>query len=74
MNVDLRLPAGAPATVQRLLAPGSSTRGGTLAGQQLGRDGRWPGRPATEMVARRAGGYRVSVPGYSAALLSLKLG
>ncbi len=74
VSVDLRLPAGAPATVQRLLAPSpSSTRGVTLAGQRLGPDGRWRGRPAIETVAHRPGGYRVSVPGYSAVMLSVKL-
>jgi Glycosyl hydrolase family 79 C-terminal beta domain len=74
VNVDLRLPASASATVQRLLAPSvSSTRGVTLAGQHLGPDGRWRGRPVIETVAHRAGGYRVSVPGYSAAMFSVKL-
>jgi hypothetical protein len=74
VNVDLRLPARAKATVQRLRAPTvRSTTGVTLAGQQLGLDGRWTGRRVTQTVAPQAGGYRVSVPGYSAALLSVKL-
>ncbi len=74
VSVDLRLPASAEATVQRLLAPSlRSTTGVTLAGQQFGPAGRWTGRRVTQTVRRRAGGYRLSVPGSSAALLSVKL-
>jgi hypothetical protein len=74
VNVELRLPASAPATVQRLLAPSvRATSGVTLAGQQLGADGGLTGTPVLQTVAHRAGGYPVSVPGSSAALLSVKL-
>ena len=75
LNVNLRLPASAAATVQRLLAPSvRATRGVTLGGQQLGPDGRWTGRRVTQTVLPRAGLYQVPVPGYSAAMLSVKLG
>jgi len=73
-NVDLRLPAAGPATVQRLLAPSAASRTGvTLDGQWLGRDGDWYGRPADQIVRPGATGYKVWIRGPSAALLSVRL-
>jgi hypothetical protein len=64
------------ATVQRLLAPAVSSESGvTFAGQSLDASGRWVGRRVVAPVARGAGGrYRLAVPGYSAALVSVALG
>ena len=56
----------------RLLAPSPSARSDvTLAGQTIGSDGRWHGRPHVETVRLRAGRYRTRIRGYSAALLTL---
>ncbi len=74
-RVSLRLPATRPARVERLLAPSPrSISGETLAGQQLGRDGRWHGRLVIQTITRTAHGYRVLVPPASAALVSVRLG
>jgi Glycosyl hydrolase family 79 C-terminal beta domain len=73
-NVHVELPASGPARVERLLAPSAaSVSGVTLAGQRLGSDGRWHGRRVVQTVARGAGGYQVTVPATSAALLSVRL-
>ncbi len=72
VRVDLALPETGPATLERLLAPSvRSTRGVTLGGQWLGRDARWHGRPAAENITRTRRGYMVTVPRFSAALLSV---
>jgi Glycosyl hydrolase family 79 C-terminal beta domain len=74
VRVDLRLPATGPATVQRLLAPSASaTTGETLDGQRLGPDGTWLGARQVETITRRAGGYVLSVPRRSAALVAVRL-
>lgn len=73
LNVRVRLsrPNGAPATVQRLLAPSAaSTRHVTLDGQDLGRSARWVGRRALQSVPAVNGSYVVAVRQTSAALLS----
>ena len=74
VGVALRLPATAPATVQRLLAPSiNASSGVTLAGQWLGRDGRWHGRRKLSTITRGPQGYELTMPGYSAALVSVQL-
>jgi hypothetical protein len=75
VRVDLRLPASAPAGIQRLRAPSPYSRSGvTLNGQQLNYAGRWTGRPQTRTIPAFAGGrYFVTVTGRSAALVSVRL-
>lgn len=72
--VDLRLPATGPAKVERLLAPSASSHSGvTLDGQRLGRNGNWQGHPATETITPDIHGYELTIPGLSAALLSVRV-
>jgi hypothetical protein len=72
-RVDLRLPASGPATVQRLQAPAVTARAGmTLAGQQLDRVGAWRGRFVTQTLAPVRGGYSLTVPRFSAALVTVR--
>ncbi len=60
------------ANVRWLWAAGTnSLRGITLGGQTIGADARWQGRPRHTTVSRRRGTYTLTVPGYSAALLTL---
>ena len=74
VNVRVDLRATSPAEVERLLAPSAaSTSGVTIAGQRLGRDGRWQGRYTTETVLPGAHGYQVAVPPTSAALVTVRL-
>jgi hypothetical protein len=70
----LRLPATGAAGVQRMLAPaaGSETRV-TLGGRELGPDGRWHGPAADATLAPRDGRYVVTVRGFSAVLLSVRV-
>jgi hypothetical protein len=49
----------------------NSVRGITLGGQGIGADARWHGRPRQTTTARRHGIFSLTVPGYSAALLTL---
>jgi hypothetical protein len=72
-RVTLRLPgARGGATVQRLMAPSvAAEQGVTFAGQSLDRSGHWVGPKVVQRIPYRRGGYRVSVPGYSAALVSV---
>lgn len=73
-RVMLRLPDAGPATVERLLAPGPAAMSSvTLGGQRLGPDGRWWGRAAHELAHRVGDGYELSIPRYSAALVSASL-
>jgi hypothetical protein len=73
--VDLRLPASAPATVQRLLAASPRSRAGvTLDGQWLSRAGRWLGARTTETIFSDDRGYELQVAPASAALISVRLG
>jgi hypothetical protein len=73
--VALRLPANAPAQVDRLLARSvRSTSGVTLNGQRLGRDGKWLGRPDGETATPSRGRYELEVPGESAALVEVPAG
>jgi hypothetical protein len=72
--VGLLLPATGPAVVERLLAPSAAAPSGvTLGGQSLGPDGSWQGRPDNETITPNAQGYAVTVPGVSAALVSVHL-
>jgi hypothetical protein len=72
VDVTLSLPSGGRARVQRLTAPSiHANRSVTLAGQRLGSDGLWHGRQSIQSVASRRGFYRVTVPGHSAALLTV---
>jgi hypothetical protein len=74
VRLDLVLPATADATVQRLLAPSVSARYGvSLDGQWLGRDARWHGRASDERIKPGEYGYQLTVPRYSAALMTVQL-
>jgi hypothetical protein len=75
VRVDLRLPAHATGTVQRLLAPSPYSRSGvTLDGQALNYAGDWTGTPHTEAIAPGPrGGYELTVTRRSAALMSVPL-
>jgi hypothetical protein len=73
-GVGLTLPAQGSATVQRLLAPSvNARRGVTLSGQHLGANGEWQGRLAVAAISPQRRGYALSVPRYSAALLTVRL-
>jgi hypothetical protein len=70
-RLRLRLPLTGPATVQRLTAPAvAATAGVTLDGRHLTPAATWAGRPRAETDIPGRGGYVVSLPGYSAALIS----
>jgi hypothetical protein len=74
VRLDLVLPATAEASVQRLLAPSVSARYGvSLDGQWLGRDARWHGRASEERIKPGSYGYQLTVPRYSAALMTVQL-
>jgi hypothetical protein len=68
----LHLPAVGIGSVERLLAPSPTSKEGevTFAGQRIGEDARWRGRRVVEDLSPGADGYRVTIRGYSAALLS----
>jgi hypothetical protein len=71
-TVSLTLPAVGAASVQRLLAPSvAATSGITLNGQTLDSRGHWSGPPAGESVAQVGGSYTVSIPGMSAAIVTV---
>ena len=74
-QVDLRLPATAPAAVQRLLAASPYSRTGvTLNGQELNSAGDWTGTPTIERITPGPrGGYELTLPRHSAALVSVPL-
>ena len=76
VRVDLRLPATATGSVQRLLAPSAYSRSGvTLNGQQLNYASDWAGTPRNETIAPGPrGGYALTVYRRSAALMSVHLG
>ncbi|HWE34408.1 MAG TPA: glycosyl hydrolase family 79 C-terminal domain-containing protein [Solirubrobacteraceae bacterium] len=76
VRMTVRLPgATGAATVQRLLAASvRSTHGVTLAGQSLGPNGQWVGQRIVERLTPGAAGYGVAVRGYSAALLTVRIG
>jgi hypothetical protein len=69
----LRLPASGTATVERLLAPSpGATSGETLNGQYLGVHDTWLGRQARETVSPAGGGYELTVPATSAAMIRVQ--
>jgi hypothetical protein len=71
-RVALRIPPDGPAAVQRLLSPSVAARSGvTLAGQSLNAEGRWVGRRVVSQLPPTADGYELTVPRYSAALVSV---
>ena len=75
VRVSLHLPAAGPAGVQRLLAPSAHSRWGvTLNGQQLNYSGNWSGIARSETVSPGPGGYTLTVPRLSAALMTVRLG
>jgi hypothetical protein len=53
-----------------------SSQGVTFAGQRLNSRGEWVGRRVVERVApaRRGAGYVLAVRGYSAALVTVRVG
>jgi hypothetical protein len=73
-RVTMNLPATGAATVQRLLAPSPRARSGvTLDGQWLDRDGDWQGRHVTERLHAFGRRYRLWLPRYSEALVSVPM-
>ena len=73
-RVRLKLPFTGTATVERLTAPKVTSTGHvTLGNQHLTRVATWAGTPRTETVAPTANGYLISVPRYSAALVTAQL-
>ena len=72
-RVTLNFPATGQASVQRLLASSPRAESGvTLGGRWLGSDGRWHGRAAHELIAPVPRGYVLTLPRYSAALVSAR--
>jgi hypothetical protein len=70
-RVALDLPATAPATVERLLAPSvRSSSNVTLGGQWLDSDARWKGRAVRTVIVPTHHLYEVGLPAYSAALVT----
>ncbi|HEY2161486.1 MAG TPA: glycosyl hydrolase family 79 C-terminal domain-containing protein [Solirubrobacteraceae bacterium] len=73
VHAILRLPARAPATVDRLLAPSPrATTGERLNGQYLGAHQRWVGSRSNETIRPAADGYELDVPAASAALVRVQ--
>ena len=74
VTVSLNLPASDRATVERLLAPSPRSRSGeTLGGQRLDPNGNWRGRAVSGVVAPQGHRYLVTVPRYSAALVTVQM-
>jgi hypothetical protein len=74
VHLTLNLPAAGTAVVQRLLAPSPrSTRGVTLDGQRLDRNGAWIGHHVVSTLSARGRRYHLWVPRYSAALLTVPM-
>jgi hypothetical protein len=72
-SIGMALPFRAPASIERLLGASPAARTGeTLGGRQLTADGRWSGKPLTEVVRPRRHTYTVALPPYSAALVTIK--
>jgi hypothetical protein len=72
-NATLRTSARSrPVMVRRLTAPrAGATNGIRFGGQWIGSDGRWHGHEVQSRASRTQDGYRVQVPPYSAALVTL---
>lgn len=75
LRIDLRLPASAPASVERLLAPSPYSESGvTLDGQHLNAAAEWIGTPRTETITPGPrGGYELTLARHSAALVGVSL-
>ena len=74
VNVDLQLPSMTDATVERLRAPSArATAGVTFDGQRLGPNASWLGQRVAQRIRRKATGYWIAVPRFSAALVSVQL-
>lgn len=74
LRLSLKLPVTGTAAVQRLLAPSvQASDGVTLAGQHLGSNGRWVGAFHSQTIHPAAGHLTVTVPAYSAALMTTKI-
>jgi hypothetical protein len=73
VNATLRTYARSrPVTVRRLTAPRAGAKSGIrFGGQWIGSDGLWHGHKVQSRASRTAGGYRVNMPPYSAALVTL---
>lgn len=68
----LRLPRSAGASVQRMLASSIRTTSDvTLAGQRINAAGRWQGKLRVAHVQWAQGGYRVYMPAFSGALVTV---
>ena len=73
VRVTVVLPTTGPAAVQRMLARSPRAQAGvTLGGRWLDRRGRWQGRASHELVSRGRRGYVLTLPRYSAALVSAR--
>jgi hypothetical protein len=74
VHVRLELPFQGAANLQRLTAPKVSSTGSvTLGNQHLTSGATWTGTPRTDAVAPTGNGYVISVPRYSAALVTAQL-
>ena len=74
VRVRLALPFTGTATVQRLTAPKVTSTGQvTLGNQHLTRAATWAGTSRAETVSPTTTGYLISVPRYSAALVTSQL-
>ncbi len=74
-SISLLTRLNRPGVVERLSAPSLRANSTvTLAGQRFTRDGHWHGRLATERVPGQAGDHRVTLPAFSAALVSIPAG
>jgi hypothetical protein len=70
-QIALHIPALGSASVQRLLAPSvGSSKQITLNGQSLNPQGAWSGAAAHEPLMSAGGSYTLSLPPYSAAIVS----
>jgi hypothetical protein len=72
-DMNLRLGTGSrPAFVRRLQAPGVASQNGvTYGGRWIGSDGRWHGQLMATTLPGANGTYQLTLPGYSAALVSV---
>jgi hypothetical protein len=74
VRVRLQLSLRGAATVERLTAPNATSTGQvTLNNQHLTRTATWTGTPRTETIDPTTNGYVISVPRYSAALVTAQL-
>jgi hypothetical protein len=69
-KLSLLAPAHGSASTQSLTASTPRSSQVTLAGQTLGSDGTWQGRPLTSRVSERDGTWTITVPADSAQIVS----